>query len=175
MSDKKKRKRKRTCLCRDGYDDSANREGHDIGMDDGEPEALDHGERCRRHPFAAPAMNPHHRAPLGEACLDLRKRRCPRRRRCRRRRPGAAILVRRRRRFGPAAAGAGGGSLFQGLEPLLELLHVLGCVGEDRRLVHLPCHDRAGYRGFDRCSRVQREQGQGFSSYGSAGTEKGPS
>lgn len=140
------------CLGRDGYDHSGVRERHDIGMDDAEPELLDLGEHRHGHPLAAPALDSYHRALLREPRLDLWKRRFrwPRRRRRRRRRRGAILVG--RHRDGDVArlldghssfvaptgvARGGGGLLFQGLEPLLELLHVLGRVGEDCCFVHL--------------------------------------
>ena len=62
----------KTCLGRDGYNQSTSGEQHNIGMDDGELEVLDLGEHLDDHPLTLLTVNPHHHVLLGEADLDLR-------------------------------------------------------------------------------------------------------
>ena len=140
--------KKKTCLRRDGYDQSASLEWHDIGVDDAEVELLQLGQHPHGHSLAIHAVDPHHHVLVQESGFYLRQR-IPRRRRPRRfpRRGGASsILVRHCDALfldehpgiddAPVVT-ATAAAVFKRLELFLQLLHVSRRVRKDRSLVHL--------------------------------------
>ena len=139
--------KKKTCLRRDGYDQSASLEWHDIGVDDAEVELLQLGQHPHGHSLAIHAVDPHHHVLVQESGFYLRQW-IPRRRRPRRfpRRGGAssilvghcdARLLDEHPGFDDAPVVTATAAVFKRLELFLELLHVSRRVRKDRSLVHL--------------------------------------